>query len=327
MALRCLKRNDIDGLYKNTQNLELELEAVKQNETKKRKREQIFWEISNPLESDMQRKETQRLRFRDQLLLVKSAVLMHIPDILSRLELAAASLFTEIARGFFLPFNSVALGAVARIRMLLLRLSDQLIRSMPAWKLNYSSIYTDEAPLWSSQQLYQAQEQIHALSKSIHDEKLSKQQRVDLFLNQLGEKEGAGLSEEQVKDQSDEIDSSTQPVSLYTSVTHADRKDDDGDHDDDDDDDDDMGEQLLLETPELDDQSVTLQPTASAKMLRQQNLDCNHALVVTVSRLKQETKGKRVKAKDVTSDDGEKRSRKKKKEGSSKGDFFDELFG
>lgn len=46
----------------------------------------------------------------------------HIPEILSRIQHASKSLFIEVGRGFFLPFCTVALGALARIRSLLMEI-------------------------------------------------------------------------------------------------------------------------------------------------------------------------------------------------------------
>lgn len=45
-----------------------------------------------------------------------------IPEILSRIQHASKSLFVEVSRGFFLPFCTVALGALARIRALLMEI-------------------------------------------------------------------------------------------------------------------------------------------------------------------------------------------------------------
>jgi hypothetical protein len=44
-----------------------------------------------------------------------------IPELVSRIGYAARALFTEISRGFFLPFSTVAASALARIRYLVLQ--------------------------------------------------------------------------------------------------------------------------------------------------------------------------------------------------------------
>ncbi len=65
-----------------------------------------------------------------------------IPEILSRIEHASKSLFIEVGRGFFLPFCTVALGALARIRSMLMEigirgltkiraLSDETLQLLP----------------------------------------------------------------------------------------------------------------------------------------------------------------------------------------------------
>lgn len=45
-----------------------------------------------------------------------------IPEILSKIHHASKALFTEVSRGFFLPFCTIALGALARIRALLMEI-------------------------------------------------------------------------------------------------------------------------------------------------------------------------------------------------------------
>lgn len=66
----------------------------------------------------------------------------NIPEILSRIQHASKSLFIEVSRGFFLPFCTVALSALARIRSLLMEvgirgltkirnLSDEVLEILP----------------------------------------------------------------------------------------------------------------------------------------------------------------------------------------------------
>lgn len=70
------------------------------------------WSISNtdPL-----------LNVRDELTKVKELLGKHVFEILSRIDHAAEALFLETSRGFFLPLCVVALGCLARIRILVLR--------------------------------------------------------------------------------------------------------------------------------------------------------------------------------------------------------------
>jgi hypothetical protein len=53
------------------------------------------------------------------------------PELVSRIEHAAKALFTEIGRGFFLPYCTVAVAALARIRILVLQMGHEGIAEMP----------------------------------------------------------------------------------------------------------------------------------------------------------------------------------------------------
>ena len=56
----------------------------------------------------------------------------NIPEILSRIQHASKSLFIEVSRGFFLPFCTVALSALARIRSLLMGIGVRGLTSIRA---------------------------------------------------------------------------------------------------------------------------------------------------------------------------------------------------
>jgi hypothetical protein len=62
-----------------------------------------------------------------QILLVQKLFDTVIPEITLRIQYAASALLSEMKRGFFLPFCTVALGALARIRIIVMRVGrDQL---------------------------------------------------------------------------------------------------------------------------------------------------------------------------------------------------------
>jgi hypothetical protein len=71
-----------------------------------------------------------------------------VPEILSRIQHASKSLFIEVSRGFFLPFCTVALSSLARIRSLLIEigvrgltkirdLSDEVLQIFPENSSNH----------------------------------------------------------------------------------------------------------------------------------------------------------------------------------------------
>jgi hypothetical protein len=151
MALRCcLQRHQCLTWYSETLQLERDLKNLLSQrqqraltEKKRRKRQELFWELdlgtkeikrceNAQKESEDEDGETQQQKIRDRLLALKDHLLTHLPDIVSRLEYAADALFQEAARGFFLPFCTVALGCAARIRALLLNLcGDIMLGKLP----------------------------------------------------------------------------------------------------------------------------------------------------------------------------------------------------
>lgn len=58
---------------------------------------------------------------------IQATLSKEIPEILSRIEFASRPLFLEICRGYFLPFCTVCLAALARLRTLLLRMAHQVM--------------------------------------------------------------------------------------------------------------------------------------------------------------------------------------------------------
>jgi hypothetical protein len=77
--------------------------------------------------------------------LLGTNVMKGFPECVSRLECAAQGLFAEMAQGsFFLPFCTVAVGAVARIRSLLLRLGRHALEnSLSTLQLEWKSLLSE----------------------------------------------------------------------------------------------------------------------------------------------------------------------------------------
>jgi hypothetical protein len=95
--------------------LEQEVNALTEQNKKKKAEEWIL------------RKDTQQQQDMDALL---HKICHGFPEILSRSLHASAALFTEVNRGFFLPFCTVALGALARISTLLKKLGQLAISQL-----------------------------------------------------------------------------------------------------------------------------------------------------------------------------------------------------
>jgi hypothetical protein len=159
MALQCLYRHKLDAVFRDWQELfsddlhqlEQELEKERKIKAQNKKRQEIFWEIKvGDTKSDAQKQPkqpTDDLSARFLLLAERVEDLAKrtctgITECLSRLEYAAEACFTEIGRGFFLPFLTVAVGCAARIRTLLLRLQSYLA-------VQFQTALGEEFPLWS----------------------------------------------------------------------------------------------------------------------------------------------------------------------------------
>jgi len=93
--------------------------------TAKRKRETEQWDLTSIQNDITSQPTTESLLLDDSLQITLSSIQqnlqIHLPEVLSRIQYASQPLFLEISRGFFLPFCTVALAALARIRVLLMR--------------------------------------------------------------------------------------------------------------------------------------------------------------------------------------------------------------
>uniref|UniRef100_A0A8J9X0Q1 Nucleolus and neural progenitor protein-like N-terminal domain-containing protein n=1 Tax=Phaeodactylum tricornutum TaxID=2850 RepID=A0A8J9X0Q1_PHATR len=126
MALRALQRSSLSpsctapsvlDLYDTgTQTLQ-ELTEWHATVLPQRQRQAVFWKIADVTDTAMPNSPDAewRHRIRDYA----DTVLTALPGVLERCEYAAVALWTEVARGFFLPVVTVMLGALARIHALL----------------------------------------------------------------------------------------------------------------------------------------------------------------------------------------------------------------
>jgi hypothetical protein len=87
----------------------------------KRRRQQVFWELASSTDQDEDGQELQGLTSLHGSI-VRALQLSNIQELFSRIDSAAAYLWAEIARGFFLPFMTVAVASLARIRILVVQL-------------------------------------------------------------------------------------------------------------------------------------------------------------------------------------------------------------
>ena len=75
------------------------------------------------MDSNGTNRETTLLASRVMHLMQK--ITHHVPEVLSRILYAAEGLYTELSRGYFVPFCTAALAAISRIRALLMRMGRE----------------------------------------------------------------------------------------------------------------------------------------------------------------------------------------------------------
>ena len=116
---------------------------------KRRHNEKVeeMWDLRSLQKTDGSSSVSSSLSSRSGFILREHQDLIHvwterIPELLSRILHASKALFVEVGRGFFLPFCTVALSALARIRVLLMeigvrglteirQLSDNILQILP----------------------------------------------------------------------------------------------------------------------------------------------------------------------------------------------------
>jgi hypothetical protein len=120
MALSAIRRHQALDLYTHFKALKRDVWATAQRKAAQRQRQIVFWEIqTSASRKNSNTEDDQEMQTLKQKMLAIRATLLALPSILQRLELAAAALWVEMARGFFLPFCVTAVAAVARIQWLL----------------------------------------------------------------------------------------------------------------------------------------------------------------------------------------------------------------
>jgi hypothetical protein len=92
--------------------------CVQKRRGAKDKVEEECWSLSS---ADMLKGSDLQPPFLRKISALHASITQHLPEIMSRIMFAAASLYTELSRGYFAPLCTVALGCISRIRVLLLQ--------------------------------------------------------------------------------------------------------------------------------------------------------------------------------------------------------------
>lgn len=112
MACKAFKKFQILDLNSDMESFERNFRTRQKQE--KKKEQQWTMKVSS--------KDSDQLKFKQDFSQIMDKFVQKLPELVSRTEHASSALFTEINRGFFLPFCTVALASLARIRSLTLKL-------------------------------------------------------------------------------------------------------------------------------------------------------------------------------------------------------------
>ena len=356
-SLSLLTPISLVDLFPETERIKEELNTCQDNFRTKRKRNEIFWEIASgekKKKDDHEASPPGLISLSHQLQSLHWAVSQHLPEALSRLDDAAPAFFLELARGYFVPFCTVAVAAVARVRMLLLYLghhvAGELVELQSRWndtfpQLQSKDLFSNNQELVEQQtSLYaQSQERRPSSVKAVRRE-LTKQQslkRIGITLRSSHPPKNcrAGRKDQSVEGTSDDEghDKLTPKAELASSMDHEAASMDNTPtradagatiHNDMD-----IGENVDFsvdhaqwtarsESLPVDRDTVVAQPFATHE------LDTNLALVQKLKKGKKKRATKDKETALMMDDDKEESGKKKtKRRKKTKGDFFDELFG
>ena len=367
MVVKALRRFEVLEFPDQMEEMQKKVNAAVQEQTRKKQRrlksrnEDDEWYLSKPAT-----KEDKQLDIIVGLLDdIRQTLTGRIPEIVSRIHHASSSLFVEVSRAFFLPFCTVALGALARIRVLLLRIGFQAVAELQQQRVSIEEILQDRIPSESSSSIEAMQSFLshQSLEKIMQQyaEQPHKTSYVDSrqggveILASLGFKDVGGqnvqrrpcktavqrrpgetaspVNTNNQTEPTDPDDTTTDPKTFYTK--DGGRIDSDGD---------DVGEavgnQITANEDETSRPSLALHTTTTHtqhELDRNMNLVQQHkakrkreAMERPTEKLKKSSKKKSketLEGSPSTIDKkAKKESKKKKKKKSSKKDFFDKLF-
>jgi hypothetical protein len=121
MTLRAIRRQKLLEFPFRVDELQKGVNAISQEQKRKRRRrETTDGEWYQKSDDKTTQEEEQLQALEGQFAGVERTLLEHVPELVSRIQLASSALFVEVSRAFFLPFCTIALGALARIRILAL---------------------------------------------------------------------------------------------------------------------------------------------------------------------------------------------------------------
>ena len=330
MTLRSIQRYNFSDIPSQLTTLEKEVNTQsQQRKRKKRRNEEEAWELNKK-----KTKDPVLVQLEEQLSNLQQNLCEHLPQALSRIQHASAALFKEVSRGFFLPFCTVALAALARTRMLLRRLGRLALMDLNQFQGTISEILGKSSILLTNDQMDQTismyMEPSGPPALTIHNDAIRTQTLASLGLTNIQFKSETQSNQGNKAEASNmdvfaaSVDESASNLGLNAAAME------------DDDDNDDLGESMEDNRTELEaDDIEQVGPAADAS---QSNLhpsdpmDRNMALVANIKTKKQDKKTPKDKKSKKDSKKRKETERaqppagEKKKKKKGKRDFFDSLF-
>jgi hypothetical protein len=218
-----------------------------------------------------------------------------IPEITSRIQYAASALFGEIKRGFFLPLCTVAIGALARIRILVMRMARDQLSKLQSFVSEYKLVELE--PVWFETTMKLLEEE-HYTYPPTHDS-----QRAVVVLQSLGFTTKKS-QRNNAKDETKKIETLAHDETSFPSQTQQA---------------DDIGTRVVVRTTTMS-TPTNLPPVTSTTLQQheqQDDLDRNLKLLPIVKLTKTDRKR--------TKSDTQTKKKKRKKE--KKKDIMDQIFG
>lgn len=331
MTLRSIQRYNFADIPSQLTSLEKEINTQsQQRKRKKRRNEEEAWELKTK-----KAKDPVVVQFEEQLSNLQQTLCQYLPQALSRIQHASAALFKEVSRGFFLPFCTVALAALARTRMLLRRLGRLALMDLNQLQGTISEILGKSSSiLMTSDQMDQGISMYMETSGppnfTIENDAIRAQTLAGLGLTNVqfkSERQSNPGNKAKTSNMDASASSAHESTSKLGLAAAAMEDEDDGD---------DLGESMEDNRTKLEAEQIEqVGPAADdsqSNMHTSDPMDRNMALVANIKTKKQDKKTPKAKKSKKDSKKRKEAERaqppagEKKKKKKGKSDFFDSLF-
>lgn len=131
MTLRAIRRQKLLDFPARVNELQKGVNAISQEQKRQRRRRETTDDEWYQKSDDKTTQEEEQLQaLEGQFAEVERTLKEHVPELVSRIQHASSALFVEVSRAFFLPFCTIALGALARIRILVLGMGGEALSDL-----------------------------------------------------------------------------------------------------------------------------------------------------------------------------------------------------